>query len=247
MKKVLLAALLLPIWLAPATAQELKFVTEQFPPFTYEQDGHAAGPLADTVTALCAELKKTCTQQVLPWRRALQGAEDGEFQGIYSAADTPERNAKFFLLPPILKTSYSFVVPNDSTWTYQGPSSLKAQEVSVYGPSSTSTAGDELIKQSDGGKMKMEISNDNVVRQLGAHHATIGLINRDVGEAIMKTNGIADLKFVGDAKVITYTVGLSRKGMSEADAQAFAEAFKKLNAEGKIKEIVARYNMRSAQ
>ena len=38
-----------------------------------------------------------------------------------------------------------------------------------------------------------------------------------------------------------------RSSVSEADAQAFANAFKKLTAEGKIREIVAHYNMRSAQ
>ena len=85
------AAMTLALLAFDARAQTMTFVMDPFPPFTYEEDGNAAGPMSDTIRAVCAELKWQCTLEVYPWRRALKLAEDGLVDGIYAIADIPER------------------------------------------------------------------------------------------------------------------------------------------------------------
>ena len=69
----------------PAAAETVHFVTEEFPPFSFSRGGIASGALPEIVNATCGLLQWHCEIEVLPWRRALQQAEDGEVDGIFTA------------------------------------------------------------------------------------------------------------------------------------------------------------------
>ena len=88
--------LILLIWLlssaAPASAAQWRFVTEDFPPFTYPADAPvsetkgvaAAGPFVEVVHAICARLQHQCTIELYPWQRAFRLAEQGLADGIFT-------------------------------------------------------------------------------------------------------------------------------------------------------------------
>ena len=82
-------------------ADELRFVTEDFPPFTYASatatEDRAAGPFVEIVEAVCARMGVDCPVQLLPWRRALALAEMGEVDGIFTVIRSPERERAFHL------------------------------------------------------------------------------------------------------------------------------------------------------
>lgn len=232
--------------ISPAWAVEWRFATEQLAPFTYEEDGKSVGPMADIIAAVCSELHRDCRQMVLPWRRALQGAESGEFQGIYMCGDTPERRAKFFVQVPLLIGTLSFVVPAESSWTFANAESVKGQEITVYGPSTTSAIGEDLIKQAGSGLIIVDVSNEDVVKKLAAGHSQVGLVNKDVALDLMRKNNISNLKFVGDALLMQYSIGLSRESLSDADARAFADALDQMKASGRVEKIIRSYGLRPA-
>jgi polar amino acid transport system substrate-binding protein len=96
MRMTLFIFALLPCGGQTAT-NDLHFVTEEFPPFSYSRGNNAAGALPDVVNQVCRKLDYHCSIEVLSWRRALQLAEDGEVDGIFSVIQSPARHQAFLL------------------------------------------------------------------------------------------------------------------------------------------------------
>lgn len=89
----------------------LQFVTEPFPPFNFEENGKAAGPMVEVLQAVCKEAKLSCSAQIMPWRRALAMAESGQADGIFSILHGPEKAQNFVLSDPVIRTAYGFLPP----------------------------------------------------------------------------------------------------------------------------------------
>jgi len=232
---------------APATAADgLHFVTEPFPPFSYEENGKAAGPMAEVIQAVCAVAKMTCTAEVMPWRRALADAEEGRVDGIFSILHGPDREKKFFLSDPIISSAYSFFGMKGSNWSYTTPADLNGMTIGVYGPSSTSRALDEVTAGAKGVKVELELENFDAYKKLivgvyGPKSAVMA--NRDVGLALLKGKNLAGIVPVGDLKPIAYCFGLSRQKSSAGQMEALNRALRTLTASGKIKQILAKHGL----
>lgn len=236
-----------------AGAAELKFVTEPFPPFSYEAPGsnRGAGPMADVVMAVCERVKASCSIEVLPWRRAVSMAENGEVDGIFSLLRTPEREKVYFLTEPIVESAYSLFAQESSQFKYTQPKDMDGYVIGVYGPSGTSTVLEEVLKSGSSGRAEVDVNNVAVLKKLAAGRYGDGkglaAINRDVGLYLMKTESISGIKPVGDLRKIGYSVGFSRKKVQEPDFKQFNDALKALTKEGKVKAILEKYSLKAAE
>src|SRR3546814_8894311 len=124
-------------------ADELRFVTEYFPPFSYATtatgtEDRAAVPFVEIVAAVCARLRIDCPVQLLPWRRALALAEDGEAQGIFTVIRSPYRERAFHLTRMLVTSRYGVYARSASRFVFHRPEDLAGRSVAVYGPSGTS-------------------------------------------------------------------------------------------------------------
>lgn len=241
-----LAALLLA---SPATAGDLKFATEPLPPFVQDDQGAATGPLVEVVEAVCQAAGLACSVTLMPWRRTLFAADSGEVDGLFPMLPTPERQRKYQLTPPVVRTSYSFLVPEDSTWTFTNPGSLEGRTVAVYGPSGSSSVIEDIAATIPGTRIELEVSNEGMLRKLagGRYGATgTGFANRDTAQSIMRQDGIAGIRLAGDAREVVYAIALSRKTVPEATARQFTAALAALKASGAIRAILARHHLQSA-
>ena len=247
---------LLLLWLLSVTfayAKELTFVTEQFPPFNYAIAGtsRGAGPMADVVMVVCEKIKARCNISVLPWRRALKMTENGEVDGAFSLLRTTERESAYFFSAMVMETAYSFFADETSTFKYSQPKDLDGFTIGVYGPSGTSMALDELLKSGTTGRVSIEIDNITVLKKLSAgrygdEKTALAVLNRDVGMHLIKTEGIRGIKPTGDFRKIAYSIGFSRKKVSEAEFIEFNEALKTLIKEGTVKTILSKYGLKAA-
>ena len=70
----------------PAWTQELKFTTQDFPPFSYSTNGVVSGPAVDLIRRVCAEMNTKCSFRLLPWTRAQQQVKNGEANGMGQGA-----------------------------------------------------------------------------------------------------------------------------------------------------------------
>lgn len=224
----------------------LRFVTEPFPPYTYEAQGAAAGPMVDVLRAACAELQWRCSIEVLPWRRALAMAQRGEAEGIFTIVDTPERRVYFHVTVPVIDARYTlFARAGDDFQLRSGERQpLQGRTIGAYGPSATVLALDELVEGLDGVKTEIETDNLSVLRKLAAGRygsRGLALVNESVALALMRDNQIAGLQAAGTVKSFAYAFGLSRQRVKRRDFEAFNKALIKLCRGGRSAALIKPY------
>jgi len=116
-------------------ADELRFVTEDFPPFTYASAtataDRAAGPFVEIVEAVCARMEVDCPVQLLPWRRALALAETGEVDGIFTVIRSPERERAFHLTRMLVTSRYGVYARSSSRFVFHRSQDLAGRSVAV--------------------------------------------------------------------------------------------------------------------
>ena len=254
MQRSRLSYSLLAAWLYCGTAWsgELSFVTEHFPPFSYEISAtkQGSGPMAEVVTAVCDKIRVQCTIQAYPWGRALLMAKSGEADGIFSFLRAPEREQSFFFSEDIVESAYSFFAPTNSTFHYKKPQDLEGYTVALYGISSgTGIALQDLLPLVSNVTISTDIKNSTVLKKLAAgrygnREKTIAAMNRDVGLHLIKTENIKGIKEVGDYRKISYGIGFSKNKVSEAQFKDFNEALKELIKEGQVSAILGKYGLK---
>jgi polar amino acid transport system substrate-binding protein len=227
-------------------AKDLSFVTEPFEPFNYEENGKIVGAMPEVIQAVCERMKITCKIDMYPWRRSLAMAESGQADGVFSFLRTPERERLFYFPDNIARSSYAFFALEKSTFVYKQPKDLDDRTVGVYGPSGTSSSLEEVTKESITSRTEVEINNMVLMKKLiNGRYGENGiiLINRDVGNVLIKKDGTKGVKVVGELKELNYTVGLSKSSVSEAQFKEFNAALRVLIKEGKIKPILDKYGV----
>lgn len=249
-------ALLLCLGLAQAQAagpvaeRSLRFVTESFPPFTFEQGGQAVGPMVDVLYEACRRLRWHCEIEVMPWRRALTLAEAGRVDGIFTVVDIPERRAAFHISPPVVKAHYSLYTQAGQTLAYRRPADLAGREVGVYGPSATARTLQDLLAGVSGADVRVERDNLTVLRKLaaGRYGANgVAMVNRDVASWLINNNAIGGLKLIASVRDLQYSFGLSRLRTSQTTADEFASVLQQLCREGRTRRIAGGYRLSAAE
>lgn len=233
---------------AQAETGRWRFVTEIFPPFSYQENGEAAGPMVDVLKAACQRLKRSCDISVLPWRRALGMAERGEVEGIFTVVDTPERRQAFHLSPPVLEARYTFFSRTESRFQYRKPEDIRGRMVGVYGPSGTLSALREIGAE-QGLEEQIELDNLTALRKLAAgRYGPEGLIliNERVAQTLIASENLQGLRAAGEAKRFYYHFGLARLRVDEATSRTFAQALRQLCQSGELQRRLDPYRLRAA-
>ncbi len=99
MKKILLAILLTLSTLS--ASENIKLMTEVFPPFQYKHQGNTIGISTDIVNAIQKELKIDNKIEVILWSKALTIVDSKKNTAIFSMLRTPERENKYKWVGPL--------------------------------------------------------------------------------------------------------------------------------------------------
>ena len=91
MKKILLAITILCTQFSLFGA-ELIFNTQDFKPFSYQEKGKNLGAGVEIVEHVCQKAGITFKINFYPWTRAQKGVEEGDAQGLFILAKTPDRD-----------------------------------------------------------------------------------------------------------------------------------------------------------
>lgn len=231
-----------------AAAPELRFVTESFPPYSFEREGHAAGPMVDVLTEACERLAWRCSVQVLPWRRALQMAQSGQVDGIFTVVDTPERRAYFHVSVPVIVARYTLFGRAGEAFKFQDRGQLAGRTIGAYGPSATVLALDELV---EGLAVNTVIEPDNrvVLRKLAAGRygpRGLALVNENVALELIREEQLQGLQAVGTVKEFSYAFGLSRLRVDARRAAEFDQALRALCRSGRSAALIKPYALPAA-
>ncbi|MFT4927496.1 MAG: polar amino acid transport system substrate-binding protein [Phenylobacterium sp.] len=102
LRLLMLLSCCLPIQAIQAEQYPLRIVTENMPPYNYQdQNGELVGPSTEVVNALLKTLGLSVAIEVHPWARAYKEATSAPNVMIYSIIKHPERVADFHWLSPI--------------------------------------------------------------------------------------------------------------------------------------------------
>jgi len=232
---------------AAAPLPERVFVTEPFPPYTFEQNGEPAGPMVDVLKAVCTRLDWRCRIELLPWRRALAMAERGQADGLFTVLDTPQRQALMRASLPVLDGRYSVFARAGQAFSYTGAASLMGRQIGVYGPSGSSISLQALIESQPSGEPSqavVEPDNLTVLRKLiSGRYGPDGLafMNENVALWLLREHGLTGLQAAGVAKQFNYSFGLVRKRVSESEFRRFNRALGELCRSGRTAELIRPY------
>lgn len=247
----LLAALLSS--LVPAVGRAapppLTFVMQVFPPFNDVKGGQPVGVFPDILRAVCSAMQTQCKLDVYPWRRAYALAQGGKVDGILLLLKTPEREEIFHLGAPVIQSAYVLYAQQHNPVRYTAPADLAGYTIGAYGPSGTSYAAAELVQHIPGARMEVEMDNPTALRKLrlgryGAKGAVF--INQDLALHLMTQEGDAGLKQVGEVQKVEYYIGLSRKKMTEEQAELFHATLRQLQRDGTVAAIAHRHGLKPA-
>ena len=235
-----------------AWSQELKFNTQDFPPFNYAIDGVVSGPAADIIVKVCAEAQMTCTFDLLPWIRAQDEVKRGQANAMFVIGWNEKRAKWLHFAPPIMNTEYGIFVRKDNPLDYKGLPDIVGYTVGVYGPSNTSNS---LEKMKDGMtekgldpiKIDMRPDDESGFKKLGLGRLDAVFSNRDVGYALIAKLGLKDnIRYAGPTKKLKYYIGFSKEHNDPDILQKFDAAYLKLYKQGDVKTILERYGMEPA-
>ncbi len=218
-----------------ATAETLRFACNPFPP--HKIADAADGREGFDIDILRAALPDDTVEiSFYPWRRALALAEDGAVDGLCSCSHLPERDAAFAFSTEIGNASVGlFALTADPPLPASGEA-LKGLTVGAVAGYNLTT---ELVEV---GASPVEAPDDaTAVAMLKAGRFAFLYGYRDTVRSVA---GPKERLHYVELRPNPYYTCFSRKaGDAEARAARFDEAFRRLQQDGAIQAIRARYGV----
>lgn len=122
MKTLLLTLCLSLTPLSTALAETLHFVTEEYPPFNYSQDGRITGIGVEQVDAITKAAGIDYTLEIMPWARAFAMAKSQPMHCVFTTGYTRERSGQFVWVNPLLKDQMVLLKRKDGS---KGPATMQ--------------------------------------------------------------------------------------------------------------------------
>ncbi len=215
---------------------------EDFPPYQYVENNQPTGIDVEIAREVFKNLGIKLKLEVVPWKRALKYAEDGNVSGLIAALKTEEREKfLYYTSEPVHIQKNVVIAGKESKIKISSPEDLKGKEVGVlagfsYGPAIDSLQGlkktvcndqQEMIKILDKGRINVVLGSDGPFwfncKKLGFkdHFEIVHVI----------------------AELPAYTA-FSMKGSGEKGemlAEKFSKEIRRLRESGWEKEVIEKY------
>ena len=123
-KFLFLFFLITAVFLGAQTVDDLKFWTEEFPPYNFIENGVLKGKSADLLAKVFQKLHARQTLadvQVLPWARAYQLLLKTPDAVLFTMTKTPERTPLFYWVGPISRSNNVLIALRSRKLNLEGP------------------------------------------------------------------------------------------------------------------------------
>ncbi|MGV8936716.1 MAG: ABC transporter substrate-binding protein [Allorhizobium sp.] len=240
-----IAALSLFAGSAMAEGEKIIIGTEgAYPPFNnLEADGSLTGFDIDIAKALCAEMKAECTFVTQDWDGIIPALQAKKFDAIIASMSiTPERKEKVDFTDKYYNTGPALAVPKDSPITEGTEAGLEGKVIGAQSSTTHSNYVEAHFKKSE---LKAYPTTDEYKLDLSG-----GRVDGVVDDVVVLTDWVKSqdgacckilAKLPIDIEINGPGAGIAvRKGDTEL-AGKFNAAIKAIRANGKYKEINAKY------
>jgi polar amino acid transport system substrate-binding protein len=240
-----IAILFFILILFPSFAQEVTVVTENWEPYSFEENGHVIGMSTEIVEAALAEANIKIAHgkiDTFPWARAYRTAKTKKNVLIYMVLRTEERENLFHWVGPLVPSEKFFFFKNRHRQDVVLANIEDAKKFKI-GALKSSNHEDFLLLNGFSKKMIESVSEQRFnLKKLLANR--IDLIIDTDHSLMLKTNELG-LPFKDFEKSLflfehEYYMAFSKETSSKL-IQKVDMALKKLVKQGKVKEIIEKY------
>ncbi|MCP4747327.1 MAG: transporter substrate-binding domain-containing protein [Desulfobacteraceae bacterium] len=223
---------------------KLKFNTQDFSPFSYENNGIASGPGSDIIREICTEARFDCKITFKNWAVAQQEVKTGKADGLFVIGWNAARTKWLYYTEPMIKAEYGFFTRKNSAFRYKELSNLTGATIVTSGPSNTSKTLKRVRAQLNNQFSILIYPNYQSAFKKISQDTTINAIysDKDSGKSYIARLGLRNLEYAGKHKDLYYYAGISKK-LDRQVVDRFNAAFRKLQNKGTIREILGRYAM----
>ena len=233
-----------------ARARDFLIAGQQSPPFFSENKKQFEGGMFDAMKEVCAEMKFNCKFELIVPARAFKMLEEGTVDAVVNIVPTEERSVYTHFAPPIISSNMVYMAHPDK----KVPKMASIKDLAGWNVAAVRKTNSLLNAQKHQSEVKsMVISevtdNETLVEKLlndqyGPKTLIIG--PEDVLNYIAEKKKIK-LDSILVADELPLTVGFSKKKVPAAEAGALDQAISKLKANGTIKKVLDRYQLRAAK
>jgi polar amino acid transport system substrate-binding protein len=221
----------------PVQAQTaLEWVAGDLPPFGWRIGDVPQGFAQDLVVAMGQRLGRQTKVSYFPWARAVRMAETGSHYGIFPLSRTPEREAKFRWLVPLLTVNFAFVTL--ATDKLLAVEQLRGMRVGVL-------RGSPVIKNLQAERFESVIEAKDyrdLLRLLNDKTIAAIFAGAPMLNAAMDEYGFARKRFTSHAVLAESTLYLAAsKRLDAAEAERWVKAYEALEADGTVARLKKRY------
>lgn len=233
--KLLISFSVLLSFSTPALSQELTILTEDSPPFQYQENGKIIGIASDIVAAVFAKAALPYKHEMIPWQRAYSKAKDEANTCVYSTTLTDERKPLFKWVSPLVSNDWVIMVPSDSKITATNLNELKGTTIGGY----IGDAVADYLKK-EGHKVDEAANDTQNAKKLATKRIEAWATSSVVGPFLAKKDGITNIKHLFTFRQTTMGIACN-KNVSDDIISKLSKALEALRADGTISKIEAKY------
>lgn len=232
--------LLFTFFLTQTNASELKFLSADFPPYTFQTEKDGAGVVYDVLMEVARRLGYKNKVNFLPWARARFEAENNPDIVIIPLARTAERENKYTWLIHVLNDPYVLVALKTSTANISSIKSAKNLRIGIL----SGSVADVLLHKL--GFTNLEPASSDVQNlkklKLGRIDAWVAPLSCR-GQYKKQTGlGAEDLRIGVELTKIKEYIGAS-KSFDKNTKIKWEKAFSSMKKDGTYQSIMKRYGM----
>jgi polar amino acid transport system substrate-binding protein len=223
-----------------AYSEELKFLSNDFPPYTYSTDKGGAGAMHDIVMEIVHRLGYKNSVEFVPWARARFEAENNSNIIIIPLARTKDREEKYTWLLHVLDDPYVIVAMKDSKVDISTIEAAKKLKIGIL----SGSVADSLLHELNFSDIE-PVTNDvqNVKKlKLGRIDAWVAPLSC-IGQYKDSANiGKEDFRVGIELTKLNEYIGAS-KSFNKNTIELWNKTFSAMKKDGTYQSIMKKYGM----
>lgn len=229
------SSILVLLSVSSSFAAGLTIYTEDSPPFQFTKDGKITGVASDVFSAMMAKSGVEHTHEMVPWKRAYEGAKDIANTCVYSTTETESRMPLFKWVGPIVSNDWVVMATNESAVKATKLEDLKGLTIGGYNGDAVA----EFLKK-EGYKVDEAANDQQNVKKLAGGRIDVWATSDVVGPYLAKVEGVSNLKKLFTFKSTVMSLACN-KSVSDEIIGKLKAALKAIEADGTIAKIKANY------
>ncbi|MCL9781204.1 ABC transporter substrate-binding protein [Vibrio sp. S4M6] len=172
-----------------AELNDLRFITEEYPPYNYTHNGQVTGISVDILKSASTSVHDTVKKvEVQPWARGYRNATIGPLVVLFSTTRTHEREAKFKWAGPIISTEIVVLAKKSKQLKVSNPDELKKYTIGVV----RSDVGEQLLSSLgvQGNKIVPTHDPEILIKKLAHNRVDMIAYDANVTKNLMKKQKI---------------------------------------------------------